>query len=155
MRGKKATKRDIKPDPKYGNLTIAKLTNYVMRDGKKTVAQKIVFGALDYIADKAKADPLDVFDRAFKNLQPSVEVKSKRVGGANYQIPTPVRGERRVALAFRWLIAAADGRKGKPMSQKLAEEIMAAANNEGDAIKKKMDVHRMAEANRAFAHFAR
>jgi len=155
MRGKQAIKREIEPDPKFGNVTVAKFTNYVMRQGKKSVAQKIVYGAFDIIASKAQADPLDVFDRAFKNLQPSVEVKSKRVGGANYQIPTPVRGERRVALAFRWLIAAAESRKGKPMAQKLAEEIMSAANNEGDAIKKKMDVHRMAEANRAFAHFAR
>ncbi len=155
MRGKQAPKRDIKPDPKYGNQTVAKFINYVMRQGKKTTAQKIVYGAFDQIAEKTKADPLDVFDRAFKNLQPTVEVKSKRVGGANYQIPTPVRGERRVALAFRWLIAAADSRKGKPMSMKLADEIVSASNNEGDAIKKKMDVHRMAEANRAFAHFAR
>jgi len=155
MRGKQAPKRDIKPDPKYGNLIVAKFINYVMRQGKKTIAQKIVYGAFDYISEKTKADPLDIFDRAFKNLQPTVEVKSKRVGGANYQIPTPVRGERRTALAFRWLIAAADNRKGKPMAHKLAEEIISAANNEGDAIKKKMDVHRMAEANRAFAHFAR
>jgi small subunit ribosomal protein S7 len=155
MRGKQAIKRVIEPDPKYGNATVAKFMNYVMRQGKKSVAQRIVYGAFDIIADKTQTDPLDVFDRAFKNLQPSVEVKSKRVGGANYQIPTPVRGERRVALAFRWLIAAAESRKGKPMAQKLAEEIMSAANNEGDAIKKKMDVHRMAEANRAFAHFAR
>ncbi len=155
MRGKQAIKREIKPDPKYGNVTVAKFINYVMRMGKKSVAQKIVYGAFDTISSKMAGDPLDVFDRAFKNLQPSVEVRSKRVGGANYQIPTPVRGERRVALAFRWLIGAAESRKGKPMAQKLAEEIMAAANNEGDAIKKKMDVHRMAEANRAFAHFAR
>jgi small subunit ribosomal protein S7 len=155
MRGKPAIKREIKPDPKYGNATVAKFINHVMRQGKKSIAQKIVYGAFDIIFNKMQADPLEVFDRAFKNLQPSVEVKSKRVGGANYQIPTPVRGERRVALAFRWMIGAAESRKGKPMAQKLAEEIMAAANNEGDAIKKKMDVHRMAEANRAFAHFAR
>ena len=155
MRHKQAPKRDITPDPKYGNVVIAKFINYVMRGGKKTTSQRIVYGAFDIIKEKAKADPLDIFYKAYKNLQPSVEVKSKRVGGANYQIPMPVRGERRQALAFRWLIAAAEAKKGRPMAQKLAEEIQAAANNEGDAIKKKMDVHRMAEANRAFAHFAR
>jgi small subunit ribosomal protein S7 len=155
MRGKQAPKRDIAPDPKYGNIVVAKLVNYIMRDGKKTIAQKIVYKALETVSERAKGDPLVVFENAFKNLQPTVEVKSKRVGGANYQIPIPVRGERRVALAFRWLIAAANARKGRPMAEKLADEIMAASQNEGDAIKKKMDVHRMAEANRAFAHFAR
>ncbi|MDD5251921.1 MAG: 30S ribosomal protein S7 [Patescibacteria group bacterium] len=155
MRHKQAPKREIAPDPKYGNITVAKFINYVMRGGKKTVAQKIIYGAFDIIAEKTKQDPRDVFDNAFKNLQPTVEVKSKRVGGANYQIPIPVRGERRLALAFRWLIAATNAKKGRPMAQKLAEELIAAANNEGEAIKKKMDVHRMADANRAFAHFAR
>jgi small subunit ribosomal protein S7 len=155
MRGKRAPKRDIKPDSKYADQTVAKFINYVMKDGKKNTAQRIVYGAFDIIAEKAKADPRELFDKAVKNVQPTVEVKSKRVGGANYQIPIQVRGERRLSLGFRWLIAAADSKKGRPMAQKLAEEIMAAANNEGEAVKKKMDVHRMAEANRAFAHFAR
>ena len=155
MRGKQAIKRAILPDSRHNNPVVAKLINYVMRDGKKATARNIVYGAFDIISEKAKADPVEVFDRAFRNLQPTVEVKSKRVGGANYQIPIPVRGERRLALAFRWLIGASKAKKGRPMAQKLAEEIIAAANNEGDAIKKKMDVHRMAEANRAFAHFAR
>ena len=155
MRHKAAIKRVIKPDPKYGNVVVTKFANYVMRDGKKSTAQKVIYGAFDIIAEKTKQDPLEIFDRAMKNVQPTVEVKSKRVGGANYQIPIQVRGERRVALGFRWLIAAAQTKKGRPMAQKLAEELMAAANNEGDAIKKKMDVTRMAEANRAFAHFAR
>ena len=155
MRGKRAPKRDIKPDPKYGDQTLAKFINYVMRRGKKTVAQRIVYGAMDIISEKTKQDPRDLFDRAIKNVQPTVEVKSKHVGGANYQIPIQVRGERRLSLAFRWVIGAADAKKGRPMAQKLAEELISAANSEGDAFKKKMDVHRMAEANRAFAHFAR
>ncbi|MEK9152651.1 MAG: 30S ribosomal protein S7 [Patescibacteria group bacterium] len=155
MRGKAAPRRVIAPDPKHGNIMVAKLINYLMRDGKKSTAQSVVYDALEIMRDKAKTDPVEIFDNAIKNVQPAVEVKSKRVGGANYQIPIQVRGERRVALGFRWLIAAAQAKKGRPMAQKLAEELMAAANNEGDAIKKKMDVHRMAEANRAFAHFAR
>ncbi|HTK04822.1 MAG TPA: 30S ribosomal protein S7 [Candidatus Eisenbacteria bacterium] len=155
MRGKAAPKRVIAPDPKYNNVVVAKFINYVMRGGKKATAQRVVFDAFEKIAEQTKLDPLDVFDRAMKNIQPAVEVKSKRVGGANYQIPIQVRGERRVALGFRWLIAAAEAKKGRPMSEKLAAELVAASNNEGDAVKKKMDVHRMAEANRAFAHFAR
>ena len=142
-------------DPKYGNEVVGRFINYVMRDGKKTVAQRVVYGALDIMAEKTKADPVEVFDRAIRNVQPAVEVRSKRVGGANYQIPIQVRGERKLALAFRWLIAAAKSRKGRPMADKLATELLAAANNEGDAVKKKLDVQRMAEANRAFAHFGR
>jgi small subunit ribosomal protein S7 len=155
MRGKQAPKRVIAPDPKYGNVVVAKFTNYVMRGGKKATAQKVVYDAFDIIKEKTKLDPLEVFDKAMKNVQPTVEVKSKRVGGANYQIPIQVRGERRISLGFRWVIAAADAKKGRPMAEKLAAELTAASNNEGDAVKKKMDVHRMAEANRAFAHFAR
>lgn len=155
MRGKQAPKRILLPDPKYGSTVISKFINYVMRQGKKSVAQRVVYSAMDTIAERTKSDALEVFDRAMKNVQPTVEVKSKRVGGANYQVPTPVRGERRLALGFRWLIGAADSRKGRPMAEKLADELIAASNNEGDAIKKKMDVHRMADANRAFAHFAR
>ncbi len=155
MRGKQAPKRAIAADPKYRNTVVAKFINYVMRDGKKTTAQNVVFGAFALIAERTNEDPLEVFDKAMKNIQPTVEVKSKRVGGANYQIPIQVRGERRVSLGFRWVIAAADAKKGRPMAEKLAAELISAANNEGDAVKKKMDVHRMAEANRAFAHFAR
>lgn len=155
MRGKKASKRQILPDPKFSNILVAKLVNYVMLDGKKTVAERVVYDAFDLISEKTKQDPIVVFDAALKNVTPSVEVKSRRVGGANYQIPVPVRGERRHALAFRWLLAAARSKKGKPMAVRLADELIAASNSEGDAIKKREDVQRMAEANRAFAHFAR
>jgi small subunit ribosomal protein S7 len=155
MRGKQAPKRLIKPDAKFNSETVAKLVNYVMRDGKKSTAQKIVYGALAVIAEKSKKDPIEVFDEALKNVMPQVEVKSRRVGGANYQIPTPVRGERRVMLGFRWIIEAANAVKGRSMSEKLGNEIVSAAAGEGNAVKKKLDVHRMAEANRAFAHFAR
>lgn len=155
MRGKKqAPRRAIAPDPQYQSVPVAKFINKLMERGKKTVAQKIVYRAFDVIAEKTKQDPRDVFDLAMKNAAPQVEVKGRRVGGANYQVPIEVRGDRRVALAIRWLIEAARGKKGKPMHLKLADELMAASKNEGDAIKKKMDVHRMAEANRAFAHFA-
>jgi small subunit ribosomal protein S7 len=134
---------------------VAKLINAVMSRGKKTVAQKIVYGMLEVVREKTKQNPLEVFDTALKNVAPVVEVKSRRVGGSNYQVPIPVRPERRLQLAYRWIIGAAQAAKGRPMREKLASEIMAAANNEGAAIKKKQDVHRMAEANRAFAHFAR
>lgn len=155
MRGKQAPKRRIAPDPKFNSVEIAKLINNVMERGKKTVAQKIVYGMLEIVGEKTKLNPIEVFDTAIRNVSPIVEVKSRRVGGANYQIPTPVRPERRLMLAYRWLIDASRSAKGQPMADKLAREIMAAANNEGSAIKKKQDVHRMAEANRAFAHFAR
>lgn len=155
MRHKPAPKRKINPDPKYKNVTVAKLINYVMLGGKKATAQNVVYGAFDLIQKNTGEDPLTVFDNAIKNLSPLLEVKSKRVGGANYQIPMPVRGERRLALAFRWLLLAARSKKGKPMAEKLSAEIALAAKNEGDAFKKKMDVQRMAEANRAFAHFAK
>lgn len=155
MRGKKqAPKRVILPDPKYQSEVIAKFINKVMERGKKTVARKIVYEAFEVIAKKTKQDPQEVFDLALKNVAPQVEVKSRRVGGANYQVPIEVKGDRKQALAIRWLIEAAKSKKGRPMHLKLAEEFMLAAKNEGDAIKKKQDVHRMAEANRAFAHFA-
>jgi len=125
-----------------------------MERGKKTVAQSIVYGALEIVKEKSKQDPLAVFDAAMKNVAPILEVKSKRVGGANYQIPVEVRGERRIALAMRWLIGAAKTKKGRPMREKLAQEFMEASMNQGDAVKKRADVHRMAEANRAFAHYA-
>ncbi|MEK7132285.1 MAG: 30S ribosomal protein S7 [Patescibacteria group bacterium] len=155
MRGKQAPRRDIVPDSRYNNVLVAKLINYVMYDGKKSVAQKVVYGAFDIMAAETKLPAPEVFDEAMKNVMPAVEVKSKRVGGANYQVPMPVRGDRKYALAFRWILLAARSRKGKPMSEKLAEELMLAAKNEGDAVKKRADVQRMAEANRAFAHFAR
>lgn len=155
MRGKQADKRELPPDPRFGNILVTKLINYVMHDGKKSVAERVVYDAFDIIKAETKEDPMQVFETALKNVTPTVEVKSRRVGGANYQVPIPVRGDRRYALAYRWILAAARGKKGKPMAQRLAAELIAASNNEGDAIKKKQDVQRMAEANRAFAHFAR
>ncbi len=155
MRGKRAIRRKILADPKYTSPVLAKFINYVMKKGKKSIAQKIVYSALDSVADKTKKPALEVFTQAMNNVSPLLEVKSKRVGGANYQIPMQVRAERRTQLAFRWILTAARGKKGKPMAEKLATELMAAAENTGDAVKKKQDVQRMAEANRAFAHFAR
>ncbi|MBT4277776.1 30S ribosomal protein S7 [Candidatus Falkowbacteria bacterium] len=155
MRGKKAPKRKIKPDAKFNNLNIAKFINYIMDAGKKSTAEAIVYNAFDIISEKTKDDPVVIFDRAVKNITPSLEVKGKRVGGANYQVPMMVKGTRKFQLASRWIIAAAKARKGKPMQEKLAFELMDAAKGEGAAMKKKEDVRRMAEANRAFAHFAR
>jgi small subunit ribosomal protein S7 len=155
MRGKAASKRVVKPDAKYDSPTVAKLINYVMTDGKKNTAKKVVYGAFAKIAEKTEQDPLEMFDRALKNIMPTVEVKSKRVGGANYQIPMQVRGDRRLTLGLRWLLNATRTRKGRPMADKLADELIAAAAGEGEAVKKRADVTRMAEANRAFAHFAR
>ncbi len=154
MRRKTKIKKYIIPDERYNNPLVSKLINYVMREGKKSVAQKVVYTSFDIIKEKTKADPIEIFDRAMKNITPSIEVKSRRVGGANYQVPQPVRTERKVQLAFRWLLLAAKSKKGKPMAEKLAEELMLASNNEGSAIRKKLDTHRMAEANRAFAHFS-
>ena len=155
MRGKQAPKRSLLPDPKFNDIQISKFVNYVMKDGKKTVAQAIVYQALDIVSEKTKLDALVVFENALKNIIPSLEVKSRRVGGANYQIPMPVRGDRRYVLAYRWILTAVRAKKGRPMAEKIADELMAAAKGEGDAVKKKMDVQRMAEANRAFAHFAK
>lgn len=155
MRGKRVIKRQIEPETRFNNFQVAKFTNYLMRKGKKGAAQKIIYGAFDIIKEKTKSDPLEMFDKAIKNVSPTLEVKGRRIGGANYQIPIPVKTDRKMILAARWLIGAAQKRKGIPMSEKLALELIDAANNTGDAIKKRMDVHRMAEANRAFAHFAR
>ncbi len=155
MRGKKAIRRLIAPDPKFHNAEVSKFINYLMRRGKKTVAQRILYGAFDIMKEKTQREPVTVFEEAMRNVSPVVEVKSRRIGGGNYQIPIPVRGDRRFTLASRWMIEAAKSRKGKPMAQRLAEEFLDALNNQGIAIKKKIDVHRMAEANRAFAHFAR
>jgi len=143
------------PDLVYNSDKINKFINYVMEEGKKNTARKIVYGALDVIKEKQKVEnPLEIFENAIRNASPAMEVRSRRVGGANYQVPREVRPERKQALAFRWIIDAAAGKKGKPMHMKLAEEIMAAANNEGEAIKKKENTLKMAEANKAFAHFA-
>ncbi len=155
MRHKRVIKIKILPDIKYNNLRIAKFINYIMEKGKKSIAQKIVYAALDLAAEKSGKKQVEVFEEAIKNATPAVEVKSRRVGGANYQVPIPVRAERKFALASRWIIEAARGRKGAPMHKALAEELTLAAKNEGSAIKKRADVQRMAEANRAFAHFAR
>lgn len=154
MRGKQAPKRKIAPDPEYNNTAVTKFINYIMLHGKKGTAQKIVYGAFDIIKEKTKKEPLDVFNQAVKNVSPVLEVKARRIGGANYQVPIEVRGERRFNLGSRWIIEAAKSRKGKPMQEKLAQELMDAAEKQGDAIKKREDVHRMAEANKAFAHFA-
>ncbi len=154
MRRKREVKRHILPDARYNNALVAKFINYLMRQGRKTAAQKILYGAFDIIEKEKKVSPLEIFDRAIRNVSPVLEVKSKRVGGANYQVPQEVRGERKLALTFRWIIGAANAKKGKPMRAKLAEELLLASNNEGNAIKKKLDMHRMAEANRAFAHFS-
>lgn len=155
MRGKPAIKRVLVPDFKYNNALVTKLINYVMKDGKKTAAERVVYSAFDIIAKESKENPMDVFELALKNIIPAVEVKSRRVGGANYQIPIPVRADRRYALAYRWMLEAARGKKGRPLGERLAAEILAASKNEGESVKKRADVQRMAEANRAFAHFAR
>lgn len=154
MRGKQVPKRKIQPDPKYNSIVIAKFINHIMRRGKKSTAERIVYNTFDLIQQKIKKDPLEIFDQAIKNVSPVVEVKARRIGGANYQIPVEVRGDRRLTLAMRWIIEATNDRKGKPIQEKLAQELMDAANQQGAAIKKKEDVYRMAEANRAFAHFA-
>ncbi|MDO8443890.1 MAG: 30S ribosomal protein S7 [bacterium] len=151
----KIRKQTLQPDAKYGSLVVAKLINYIMKNGKKTIAERIVYSAFDQAAETLKAEPLDILDTVLKNVGPIVEVKSKRIGGANYQVPMEVTRERKNTLAMRWVIAAAQGSKGKPMAQKLAIEMIGAYNNEGSAIKKKDETHRMAEANKAFAHFAR
>jgi len=155
MRRKIRTKREIRPDFKYNSVKVDKFINYVMNDGKKEVARKVVYGALEIIKEKAKTEnPIEIFDTAVKNTSPSMEVRSRRVGGANYQIPREVRPERRQAMSMKWIVEAARGRKGVPMAMKLADELIAASKNEGESIKKKENTHRMAEANKAFAHFA-
>jgi len=154
MRRTTKIKKINNPDPLYGNPLVGKFINYIMRQGKKSTAQKVVYKSFDIIKEKTKGNPIELFDKAIKNISPSLEVKSRRVGGANYQVPQPVRSDRKIQLAFRWIIKAAKAKKGKSMAEKLAEELMLAVNNEGMAVKKKIDTHRMAEANRAFAHFS-
>ena len=154
MARKQVKKRIINPDPVYNSYEIAKLINQVMMGGKKTIAQKIVYGALDIVKEKTNREPREVFETALKNTSPILEVKAKRIGGATYQVPREVKGDRKLALALRWIIGTARAKKGVPMAEKLAEEIINSANNTGAAVRKKEDMHRMAEANRAFAHFA-
>ena len=148
-----AEKREINPDPKFGDLVITKFMNAVMLDGKKSVAERIVYGALDQVESKTKQEPLGLFHQALDNVAPHVEVRSRRVGGATYQVPVDVRPERRQALAIRWLITAARARNETTMVDRLSGELLDAANNCGSAVKKREDTHRMAEANRAFSHY--
>ena len=152
-RRREVPKREILPDPKYGNQELAKFVNVLMIQGKKAVAERIIYGALDQIQKKSGKDPVEVFTQALSNVRPMVEVKSRRVGGANYQVPVEVRSVRRTALAMRWLRDAARKRGEKSMGIRLAGELLDAAENRGSAIKKREEVHRMAEANKAFAHF--
>lgn len=153
MRKKTASKRHIVPDPKFNDVLVAKFINSVLKQGKKHLASGIVYDALAIAEERSKMSGIDVFRKAVNNVKPLLEIRARRVGGATYQIPTEVRSERSIALAFRWLITYAGERKEKSMSLKLASEFLAAANNEGNAIKKKEDTHKMAEANKAFAHF--
>lgn len=153
-RRKRNYKKNIKPDFRFGSVLVSKVVNSIMERGKKTTAERIVYTSFDIIHGKTKKGGLNVFEQAIKNVSPVVELKSRRVGGANYQIPIPVLGERRTTLAIRWIKTAAQAKKGKSMAEKLAEELIDASNNTGSAIKKKEDVRRMAEANKAFAHFA-
>jgi small subunit ribosomal protein S7 len=152
-RRREVPKREVLPDPKYGSQDVAKFMNVVMYGGKKSVAERIIYGALEQIQKKANKDPLEVFNQAMSNVKPVVEVKSRRVGGANYQVPVEVRPMRRMALAMRWIRDAARGRSEKSMQGRLANEISEAAEGRGGAMKKREEVHRMAEANKAFSHF--
>ena len=148
-----AEKREINPDPKFGDIVVSKFMNSVMYEGKKSTAEQIVYGALDAIQAKTRQDPLTIFKQALDNVAPQIEVRSRRVGGATYQVPVKVRVTRRQALAIRWVLAAARGRNEKTMIEKLSGELLDASNNRGNAVKKREDVHRMAEANRAFSHY--
>jgi small subunit ribosomal protein S7 len=148
-------KHKVSPDGVYNEVVVSQFINKVMKSGKKTIAQKIVYDAFEIIKDKTKKEPLEIFKLAIENASPLLEVKPKRIGGATYQVPMEVRGERRLALATKWILDAARGKKGKPMAEKLAQELIDCVNNQGNAIKKKADTHRMAEANKAFARFAR
>ena len=148
-------KNSVKPDPVYNSVKVAKFINHLMLDGKKNIAEKVVYGAFDIIKEQAKVDnPIDIFEQALKNTAPAMEVRSRRVGGANYQVPREVRMERRLFLAMTWILGATRSGKGKPMANRLADEIFLASKNEGEAVKKRENVHKMAEANKAFAHFA-
>ena len=148
-----AEKREVNPDPKFGDVIVSKFMNNVMEDGKKSVAESIVYGAFDLIEKKTRQDPLTIFHQALENVAPQIEVRSRRVGGATYQVPVEVRSERRQALAIRWLLTATRGRNEKTMTERLSAELLDASNNRGNAVKKREDTHRMAEANRAFSHY--
>jgi len=152
-RRREVPKRDITPDPKYRSDTVAKFINVVMRSGKKSTAEKIVYGALNTMAERSKKDPIEMFNQALTNVRPVVEVKSRRVGGATYQVPVEVRSGRQTALAMRWVVEAARTRSGKSMAARMADELMDASDKRGNAVKKREDVHRMAEANKAFSHY--
>ena len=155
MRGKLKTKKPLGPDNVYNSVKVAKFINYIMIGGKKNTARKIVYDAFDIVKEKSdKANPIEVFDNALKNVGPTMEVRSRRIGGAAYQVPREVRPERRLSLAMRWMIEVAKKGKGKPMAKKLAEELLLANKNEGEAVKKRENVHKMADANKAFAHFS-
>jgi len=149
----RAEKRDFIPDPKFGDVVLTKFMNSIMKDGKKSAAERIVYGALDFVEGKAKQNPMEMFHQALDNVMPSIEVRSRRVGGATYQVPIEVRPERRQALAIRWIISAARARNENTMVERLSNELLDAANNRGSAVKKREDTHRMAEANRAFSHY--
>lgn len=151
---KKFKRHEIRPDPKFGSALISRFINHLMRRGKKSIAEGIIYNSFDIISNTAKQDPIEIFEQAIRNTSPLVEVKSRRIGGANYQIPIEVRGNRRETLAMRWIIKAAASRKGAEMAKKLADEILLAAKNEGEAIKTKENIHKVAEANKAFAHLA-
>ena len=146
-------KREVVPDPKYGDRNVARLINKVMERGKKSVAQQIVYDAFAIVEEKMHRNPADVYEQALRNTMPILEVKPRRVGGATYQVPVEVRGDRRMTLAVRWILQASRARKGRPMAERLAAELVDAANNTGTAVKKREDTHKMAEANRAFAHY--
>lgn len=152
MRRRRAEVREVSPDPVYQDILVAKLINRIMWDGKKSVAQNVVYDALEYVKEKSGKDPLEVFHKAVDNVRPVLEVRPRRVGGATYQVPVEVQEPRKTSLALRWIVAAARSKKGKPMSVKLGEEILASYQGTGASVKKKEDVHKMAEANRAFAH---
>jgi len=154
MAGLKFKKKIIMPDSTYNDIMVSKFINQVMSDGKKTIAQKIVYGAFDLIKEQTKRDPLEVFRLAIQNVSPVLEVKPKRVGGATYQVPMEVKGNRKLSLAMKWMIISAKAKKGKAMKFKLAEELIEASENKGNSVKKRETAHKMAEANRAFAHFA-
>jgi len=149
----RAEKREINPDPKFGDIVVTKFMNSIMYDGKKSVAERIVYGAFDVVENKTRENPIEVFHAALENVMPQVEVRSRRVGGATYQVPVEVRTDRRQALAIRWLIAAARNRNETTMVDRLSGELLDAANNRGTAVKKREDTHRMADANRAFSHY--
>lgn len=153
MRKKQAEKRIRRPDKKYNDILVGRFVNCIMERGQKQTAEIILYTAFKLIQDKTNADPLDIFKKAINNVSPVLEVRSRRVGGSNYQVPTEVRPERRIALAMKWILTYSREKAGKSMAEKLATELMQASNNEGSSVKKKEDVHRMAEANKAFAHF--